>query len=157
MISNEAIEQFLAGHRVAVIGASDEKSNFGGAIHRELAAHGFDVVAVHPSATTVAGGPCYPSLDEVPGTLDGVMVVVPADRAIAAVEACVRREVPVVWLFQGLGGKGAVSDEAIRLCHDNGIAVVEGACPLMFLEPVAWFHRVHRFARRHRGELAKAS
>ena len=36
-----------------------------------------------------------------------------------------------VWLFKGLGGPGALSDEAVQLCHDNKIDVVAGACPLM--------------------------
>jgi hypothetical protein len=34
--------------------------------------------------------------------------------------------------------------------------VVE-ACPLMFLEPVGWFHRVHRSLRHANKSLAKAS
>ena len=63
-----------------------------------------------------------------------------------------------MWLFKGIGGPGALSDEVVRLCEDNGIDVVAGACPLMFLEPVGWFHRLHRSARRHNGSLvAKAA
>ena len=35
----------------------------------------------------------------------------------------------------------------MALCHEAGVDVVEGACPMMFLEPVGWFHRLHRSMR----------
>jgi hypothetical protein len=37
------------------------------------------------------------------------------------------------------------------------VAVVEGACPLMFLEPVGWFHRAHRGIRRIKGDFRTAA
>ena len=51
--------------------------------------------------------------------------------------------------FTGLGA-------AIKLT-EAGVDVVPGACPLMFLEPVGWFHRVHRAARRGRHALVVGS
>jgi hypothetical protein len=50
-----------------------------------------------------------------------------------------------------------MSEEAVHLCRDHRVSVVAGACPLMFLEPVGWFHRLHRAARRLNGSLARAS
>jgi hypothetical protein len=61
-----------------------------------------------------------------------------------------------VWLFKG-AAPGAVSDEAVQLCRDHNIAVIPGACPLMFLEPVHGVHRVHRALRHANRSLAKAS
>jgi predicted CoA-binding protein len=85
-----------------------------------------------------------------------VIVMVGQDRAAGVVRQAVTRGVGHVWLFKGLGGDGAVSDEALALCEQHGIEVVAGACPLMFLEPVGWFHRIHRSARRHNGSLRAA-
>jgi hypothetical protein len=42
----------------------------------------------------------------------------------------------------------------VQLCREQGIEVIAGACPLTFLEPVGWFHRVHRAVRRRKGALA---
>lgn len=64
---------------------------------------------------------------------------------------------PRVWLFMGLGGPGALSDEAVQLCHDKGIDVVAGACPLMFLEFVGWSHKLHRMARHLNGSLSRSA
>ena len=112
---------------------------------------------MNPHTDVVAGDICYPDLGSVPGTIDGVIVMVSRRDSADVVRACVERGVSRVWLFQGLGGPGAVSDEAVRLCEEHGIDVVAGACPLMFLQPVGWFHKVHRAARYFSGSLARAS
>jgi predicted CoA-binding protein len=148
-----AVERFLSGHRIAIVGASNSPKNFGETIYRELRSRGYDVVAVHRTATEIDGAPCVPDLESVEGELDGVIVMVPADQAVAVVRRCIDRGVPRIWLFKGIGSEGAVSEEAIELALEHGVEVVPGACPLMFLEPVGWFHRVHRSARRHNGSL----
>lgn len=70
------------------------------------------------------------------GALDGGVVMVPKDGAADVVRDAINRGVGRVWLFKGAGGASAVSDEAVALCDEHGVAVVAGACPLMFLEPV---------------------
>lgn len=156
MIDPSSAQAFLAAGRIAVVGASDDPKSFGRTIFEELRKHDIPAVAVHPTATSVLGEPCYPDLAAVPGELDGALVMVPASRSADVVRACVERGVPRVWLFKGVG-PGALSDEAVALCEEHGIDVVAGACPLMFLEPVAWFHRVHRGLRRLNRSVARAA
>jgi predicted CoA-binding protein len=79
--------------------------------------------------------------------------MVPAPEAVAVVSDCLAAHVHHIWLFKGIGAPGAVSDEAVQLCRDAGVNVVEGACPLMFLEPVGVGHRIHRGVRRLNGSL----
>ena len=74
--------------------------------------------------------------------------MVPADAAAGVVREAIDRGITRVWLHRG-GGQGAVSDEAVALCREHGVAVVDGACPLMFEAPVRGIHWVHRaFARK---------
>jgi len=147
MVTTSSAEKFLQGHRIVVVGASDDPKNFGGTIYRALRDHGYATTPVHPTADTVAGDPTHRSFDTIFAPIDGVVVMVPAPAALEVVRACVERGVRNVWLFKGIGAAGAMSDEAVALCRDNGINVVEGACPLMFLEPVGIAHRVHRSVR----------
>ena len=155
-ITPASVDGFLAGHHLAVVGASDESSSFGRTIVEALADHGYDVVAVHPTSGPVAGQPCHRTLADVPGDLDGVIVMTSAEAATEVVRDCLDLGVDHVWLFKGLGGTGALSDDAVRLCREHDIEVVAGACPLMFLEPIGWFHKLHRAARHLRGDLADA-
>jgi hypothetical protein len=50
-----------------------------------------------------------------------------------------------IWLHRGLGGAGAVSPDALGLCADNGVDVVAGACPFMYLPGTGLPHRIHGF------------
>ena len=135
---------FLAAGRLAVVGASSDERQFGNAVYRALRDHGIEVVAVHSTDRTVAGDPAYADLASVPGTVDGVVVMVGRDRVADVLRDCDRLGIRRAWLFRGLGGPGALSDDAVALCSHYGIDVVPGACPLMFLEPVGLPHRVHR-------------
>ncbi len=157
MIDPEVVEEFLAQRRIAVVGVADRKDSFGRTIYQAFRDRGYDAVPVHPTAGTIDGVPCPPGLAAVPGPLDGVVVVVGPDAAVDVVRSCIERGVERVWLFKGIGGPGALSHEAVRLCEAAGVAVVPGACPLMFLQPVGWFHRLHRKARQLNGSLARVA
>ena len=152
-VSVQAVNEFLAQRRLAVVGVSDAKGSFAKTVYRELRAHGYDVVPINPSAAVVDGDRCYPDLASVPGDIDGAIVMVNGDVSPSVVRDCVASGVPRVWLFKGVGGPGAVSDEAVRIAHEHGLSVVDGACPLMFLESPGWVHRVHRFMRRRAGAI----
>lgn len=143
----------LLGPRIAVVGASEGPGNFGRTICRALRDGGVEAVPVHPTAAKVDGERCYPTLDDVPGPVDAVVVVVAAPTSVDVVRDCARLGVGKVWLFQGLGGPGAASEEAVRTAEALGLEVVPGACPLMFLDPVGWFHRIHRAGRRATGSI----
>lgn len=62
---------------------------------RNLVAYGYegDICPVNPTADVVEGYRCYPSLDEIEGTIDAVAVVLGAERCPAAVQAAVARGV----------------------------------------------------------------
>lgn len=157
LIRNDTVRSFLAGHRLAVVGASDSKGSFGRTIAQAFADHGYEVLPVHPTLRTLDGRACYQRLRDVPGSIDGVVVMVGAEAAAAIVEEAAAAGIGKVWLFKGLGGPGAVSEEALAVAAARDLEVVAGACPLMFLEPTAAIHRVHRSARRLHGAVEKAA
>ena len=157
MITNDSVRSFLDGHRIAVIGASDRKDSFARTIDQALSDHGYDVVPVNPRLTELDQRPCYASVKDVPGPVDGAIVMVGPDRATQAVEELAEAGIRKVWLFKGLAAAGAASPEAISACERHGLETVAGACPLMFLEPVGSVHRIHRSVRRLRRGLERSA
>ena len=155
VVDEQLARRFLERGRIAVVGASPSKGNFGAALARAMREHGLDVVVVNPAGQDVDAMPGYGDVGEIPGELDGAVLVVPATAALDAVRRCAEVGVRRVWFFQGLGGQGAVSEDAVAEAQRRGMDVIAGACPLMFLEPVGWFHRLHRSARRRRGALVR--
>jgi predicted CoA-binding protein len=139
------IDEFLAQRHLAFVGVSRDSKQFSNTVYRSLRQGGRTVYPVNPAAGggPLEGDPSYPRLAEVPDPVDGVVVMVPAATAAEVVRQAVERRIPRVWLHRGVG-KGSVSSQAVQICRDNGIAVVDGACPLMFVEPVRGVHRIHR-------------
>jgi len=149
-----AASAFLHAGRLAVVGASDARDSFGRSVLEELRSHGIDAVPVHPSATTVAGVPACARLADVPPPVAGAIVMVAAPASVDVVREVAACGIPRVWLFKGIGGAGANSPEAVATAHELGLDGVPGACPLMFLEPAAWVHRLHRSVRHLRHAVA---
>jgi predicted CoA-binding protein len=156
VIDPEVANDFLNQRRIAIVGVSEDRNNFARTVYRALRDSGREVVAVNPKCAAIDGDPCFPDLASIPGDIDGVIVMVRHDRAPDVARDVVARGIPRVWFFKGIGGEGSVSEAAVALCAAHGVTVVAGACPLMFIEPVGWFHRVHRAARRANGSLARA-
>lgn len=143
-----AVTDFLAQPRLAFAGASRDPKQFANTVYRELRSHGHSMVPIHPSAAEIEGDPCVTSPRALPLPVDGIVVMLQPADSLAVVQAAVEAGIPRVWLHRGIGGP-QVSAEAVQYCRDRGVRVVDGACPLMFLEPVGWFHRMHRgFSRR---------
>lgn len=143
------IEDFLAQRSIAVVGVSRDPKHFANAVARHLDAGGRTVHWVHPAVAELDGHTCHHSVLNIPGPLDGVLVMVNAEAAEGVVREALARGVTRIWLHKGAGA-GAVSPEAVALCREAGARVVDGACPLMYAEPVAWFHRFHRTLHRPR-------
>ncbi len=66
---------------IAVVGATDRPGSYGNAAVSNLVAAGFTgrLVGVHPTRREVHGVACVPSLDELGGPVDAVVVATPAD------------------------------------------------------------------------------
>lgn len=130
----EAAGAFLAQRHLAVAGVSRNPAEAANAIYRKLRDSGYAVYPVNPHADEVEGDPCYPDLAAVPAPLDGVVAVTPPEGTESIVEECVALGVPRVWMHRGLGS-GSVSEAAVVRCREHGIAVIPGACPMMYLDP----------------------
>jgi len=73
----------------------------------------------------------------------GLVMALAASPAVAeqVVKDCREAGIARVWLY-GISGK-ANSPRAVEFCRANGIAVIPGFCPNMFLPNTAWYHRFH--------------
>jgi hypothetical protein len=145
---NQAIQDFIKGNRIAVVGVSRDETKFGNTAFAELAARGYHVFAVHPTAQEIAGAPCYPNLTALRGQVDGVLVTVSPQQAVSVLREAASIGLKNVWLQQG-----AESPEALVLARDLGLNLVARKCVLMYAPPVRSFHAWHRAFARLLGQL----
>lgn len=136
------VKDFLAQKKIAVVGVSDQRDTGCNLGYRKFKAAGYTVFAVNPRITTFEGEPCYPDLKSIPERPDAVFILANPKVTDQIVQQCVDLGVKHVWMHCMMGTKpGAaksmtsVSPEAVKLCRDNGIAVIPGSCPNQFLQP----------------------
>jgi predicted CoA-binding protein len=148
---SQPVAEFLRGKRFAVAGVSRSTNQPANAILRKLRDAGYEVVPLNPHATELEGATCYPDLQAVPGTIDGVMVVTHPDASADVVRQAIARGIRQIWFHRSFGD-GSVSDAAVKECTDHGIQPIVGGCPLMYLQPVDFGHRCFRWwlGLRHR-------
>lgn len=150
MASREAIDRFLAGRRVGLVGASRAGRKFGNTVLRELRGKGYEVIPVHPVAPAIDGIECRPSVAALPDGVEGLILVVPPAQSEALVGEAASRGIRRIWMQPG-----AESAAAIESCRQAGIEAIHGECILMFAEPAGWIHRLHRGLNRLTGRLPR--
>ena len=122
------IDDFLTLKSFAVVGASRDRDKYGNIVYRELRSRGFRVFAVNPMAQTIEGDPCYPTLADLPERVEGAVIVVPPDQTERTVRTAVAAGIRTVWMQPG-----AESEDAIRICEENGLCAIHNACVLVVL------------------------
>lgn len=148
----DAASEFLAQKRIAVAGVSRTKGQAANLVYTTLRKRGYEVYAVNPKSERVEGDVCYPNLGAIPVGVDGVVIATHPDVTIQVVRQCVELGIPRVWMHRSFG-TGSVSKEAIALCEEDGIDVIPGACPMMFLESADVGHRCMRWILGFTGGL----
>jgi predicted CoA-binding protein len=144
---------FLAQKRIAVVGVSSTKDDAANLIYRTLRERGYEVFAVNPKVDTVEGDPCFASVQAIPDGVEGAVIVTRPEVTAQVVRECAAAGVKQVWMHRGMGN--SVSDDAVAFCRENGIAVIPGACPMMYCEPVDFGHKCMRWVFGLVGRLPK--
>jgi predicted CoA-binding protein len=149
MPSRAVIDDFLAQEHLAFVGASRNSKEFANSVYRKLRDGGRTMYPVHREVDEVEGDRAYRRLADVPDPVDGVVIMAPPDAVAEITREAIERGIPRVWLHRG-AGQGPVPVEAVAMCRDASVPVVDGACPLMFEGHVGGVHRLHRYLVRRR-------
>lgn len=145
-------QNFLAQERIAVAGVSRTRQDAANLIYKKLRETGHQVFAVNPMADEVEGDVCYPNMQAIPGGVDGAMIVTKPALTEQIVRDCAEAGVPRVWMHDNTFAPGSVSDAAAKFCHDHNITVIDGGCPMMFLD---FGHKCMRWMLGVMGRLPK--
>jgi acyl-CoA synthetase (NDP forming)/RimJ/RimL family protein N-acetyltransferase len=127
-----SVRRLVRPASVAVVGASRDDRSLGYALVRHVVDGGFRgrVVGVNPAAgDTVAGVPCYPSLEDVPEAVDLAIVATPAEAVGAVVRDAAAAGVHgLVVVSSGFGESGPAGFTAqrtlVRTARAHGLRVI---------------------------------
>ena len=129
------LSKLMTPRSVAVVGASPRAGSVGGEILRNLKRCGFsgELVAVNPRYEEIDGLRCVSSIDDLPETMDLVVVAVNRHAVLEVTEACgqhgMRDLVIISAGFKEVGDEGARLEEQLReLIGKHDLNVVGPNC-----------------------------
>lgn len=154
VVTRESIDAFYRNKRIAVIGASRNKKKYGRQLFEVLRQNGFDAIAVNPNTEQIGDQPCHHSITEVPQPVEAAIAVVPPAEQDRIVRECAVAGIKRLWLHEHVM-KGLSNPKAIYLCEENGIEVISGYCPFMFMPQSGFPHNAHRLLMKVCGALPK--
>jgi acyl-CoA synthetase (NDP forming)/GNAT superfamily N-acetyltransferase len=160
-----SLRPLLAPRSVAVVGAGRKAGGVGHEVLKGLVDYEFNgpVYPVNPHATAVAGIPAYPSLSQLPGPAELVVIAVPADLVPGVLgEAGAAGAKAAVVLTAGFSETGraghAGQSELVRLARASGIRLVGPNClGLVNTDPLVRLDASFAPQPPRRGGLAVAS
>ena len=105
---------------VAIIGASSHREKFGNKAVRSYIAQGHTVFPVNPNEEKIEGLQAFPSVKDIPGQVDRVLLYVPAHVGVTTLEDIAQKGIRDVYV-----NPGAESDELISRGEELGLNMVE--------------------------------
>jgi len=130
-----SMHHLLRPSSIAVIGASRRVGTVGHQLVANILGARFagPVYAVNPEASSVAGVPAWPTVEEVPGPVELAVVAVPAAAVPSVVASCGRKGVRGLVIvsagFAEVGEEGAeLQRSTVRAAHALGMRVVGPNC-----------------------------
>jgi len=155
-LSLETIEDFLAQKRIAIIGASRDPKSFSIMLLKEFVRRGYEVVPVNPKTPNVLGRTCYARVEDIQPPVQGAILLTPPEVTETVVGECAKAGIRRIWIY-GANGKTTVSQQVLDWCREQGIKVIAGQCPFMFLSGSGGVHRFHGFVRKITGRYPRRS
>lgn len=120
---------------IAVVGASTRPGTVGNDIFRNLLYAEFNgsVYPVNPKATAICGVHAYPTLAEIPATIDMAVLIVPASNVLAVVDQAIAKGVKALVVisagFKEIGPEGAALEARLRdKVREVGIPLIGPNC-----------------------------
>jgi hypothetical protein len=148
------IDDFLALKRIAVVGVSRNPKELSSTIWQELRQRRYEAIPVNPNTDLIDGQRSYARIQDIQPPVDGVLIMTAPSVTDSVVRDCAAAGVKHVWMHRGMG-RGSVSASAVQFCESNGMDVVEGFCPYMFLPATPLFHGLHAFGKKLTGSYPR--
>lgn len=146
MNPRKSIDDFLSQRTLAVIGVSRDSRKFANVAYRFLKDRSYTVYPVNPNTERVENDRCYPTVKSLPQKVDGALVLLPPEKTVQVLPHIAEAGIQHIWFQQG-----TESPEAIKFCQDHHIKYVSRECIMMYIEPLAFPHRLHRWIKKVTG------
>ncbi len=126
---SSGIQYLFEPRSIAVIGASRDTDKIGYKITNNIISGGYrgHVYPVNPQGGEILGRAVYKSVEDIPGDVDMVSIVIPAKFVVDSVAACARKGVKIAQIItSGFAETGNVEEERkiVAIAREHGMRVL---------------------------------
>jgi len=133
--TTRSVDAFFHPASVAVVGASRKRGTISGEVLHNILSYEFNgpVYPVNPVASFVQSVASYRSIEEIPGSVDLAVIVVPAAHVLEVARQCAEKKVRALVVisagFAEAGTSGrAAQEELVKICRDAGMGLIGPNC-----------------------------
>jgi hypothetical protein len=126
LTDQQMTELFQNAKTIAVVGLSNNPARPSLGVSRFLQRHGYRIIPVNPQETEVLGEKAYPSVKDIPDSVDIVDIFRRPSRVPEVIDDVLQKEgIRCIWMQEGV-----VNPEAAKKAEDAGLPVVMDRCIL---------------------------
>ena len=129
------VAELLSPRSVAVIGASEDQTKFGGRLYRMLLKHGYGgtVYPINPARESLFGLRTCPRIEDTPEPPDMVVMALPRDKVLPCIEAAAQRgagaAIVITAKFSDAGAEGAALErQLVTAARQHGMRLIGPNC-----------------------------
>lgn len=126
----ENLESLFRPRSIGILGASADLNKVSGRPLAYMLRFGYPgkVYPINPKYREIAGVRCFPSLEEVPGEIDVLMVIIPAEEVLPNLEKGLKKGVKAAIIVSGgfaeVGGEGQKLQQRLRnFARETGMLI----------------------------------
>lgn len=128
-MKNENLNGVLKPKSIAVVGASATPGKIGYTVVDNLIKSGYKgkIYPINPKATEILGLKVYPTVSEVPGSVDAAIITVPAKLVLSAAEDCGKKGVKgIIVITSGFSevGERDLEKQLVDIANSYGTRVL---------------------------------
>ena len=126
MTDQEMTDLFKNAKTIAVVGLSNNPARPSLGVSRFLQRHGYRIIPVNPKETEVLGEKAYPTVKDIPDSVDIVDIFRRPARVPEVIDDVLQKDgIRCIWMQEGV-----VNPEAAKKAENAGLPVVMDRCIL---------------------------
>ncbi len=142
-VSNQQIQDFLKGKKIALAGVSRDPKKFGYQAFKKLSEKGYTIIPINPNTDKIDDAKCYRRVTDLPQDIESILIMTPKEESDHVLRDSIQKGIKNIWVQQM-----SHTNDTIKIAEEFQKEIIHEKCIFMFAEPVTGVHGFHRSIKK---------